>query len=97
MRIITYTRINEFVRRYSDADVALREWYFKSRKSDWQNVTDVRSSFRTADYIGNNRFVFDIKGNRYRLCAIILFPSQKIFIRFIGTHAEYDKVNCKLI
>ena len=97
MRIITFKRIREFILIHSEADVALREWYFKATRSEWKNIVDVRNTFRTADYIGNNRYVFNIKGNKFRVCAIVLIPSQKIYIRFIGTHSEYDKIDCKTI
>ena len=97
MRIITFKRIQSFILKYSDADIALRDWYFKAKKSEWGNIVDVRNTFRTADYIGSNRFVFNIKGNNFRLCAIVIFPSKKIYIRFIGTHSEYDKVDYKTI
>jgi len=97
MRIITFKRIREFSLIHYDADIALRDWYFKATNSQWKNIVDVRNTFRTADYIRNNRYVFNIKGNKFRLCAIVLIPSQKIYIRFIGTHSEYDKIDCKTI
>ena len=97
MRIITFKRIQSFIINHPDADIALRDWYFKAKKSEWKNIVDLRNTFRTADYIGNNRFVFNINGNKFRLCAIVIFPSKKIYIRFIGTHSEYDKVDCKMI
>jgi len=53
--------------------------------------------FGSVDYVGNNRYVFNIKGNHYRLVAIVIFASQKIYIRFIGTHTEYSKIDCKTI
>jgi len=57
----------------------------------------VKETFTSADYVGNNRFVFNIKGNNYRLIAIIIFASQKVYIRFIGTHKDYDKIDASNI
>ncbi|MGM0619833.1 MAG: type II toxin-antitoxin system HigB family toxin [Bacteroidota bacterium] len=95
MRIVTFKRIREFSNNYKDAKIALEDWYFKTTKSKWHNLSDIRKTFNSADYVGNNRFVFNIKGNQYRLVAIIIFASQKVYIRFIGTHEEYNRIDCK--
>ena len=97
MRIITFLRIKEFVEKHSDADIALRDWYKKTQNAEWKSFTDVKETFNSADYVGNNRFVFNIKGNNYRLVAIIIFASQKVYIRFIGTHKDYDKIDASNI
>jgi mRNA interferase HigB len=92
MRIVTYRRIQEFARKYADSELALRFWYSTASKKDWSSSNDIKNDFNSVDYVGNNRFVFNIKGNAYRLVAIISFNSKKVYIRFIGTHAEYDKI-----
>lgn len=97
MRIITFLRIREFAGKYRDSDITLRDWYKKTQNSSWKNLADIKETFNTADYVGNNRFVFNIKGNHYRLVAIIIFASQKVYIRFIGTHKEYDKIDASNI
>lgn len=97
MRIVTFLRIKEFIKKHSNSDVALRDWYFKTRRSEWENLNDIKQTFNSIDYVGNNRYVFNIKGNDYRLVAIIIFASKKVYIRFIGTHAEYDKIDCSNI
>jgi mRNA interferase HigB len=94
MRIITFKRINEFSEIYPDSKIALAEWYHKTKKAVWNNLNDVRKTFNSVDYIGNNRYVFNIRGNHYRLVAIIIFASQKVYIRYIGTHSEYEKIDC---
>ena len=73
---------------------ALRDWYKKTEKADWSCLADVKQTFNSVDYIGNDRFVFNIKGNDYRLVAIILFAARKVFVRWIGTHKEYDNKDC---
>jgi len=97
MRVVTFKKIKEFSEKYTDSITALKEWYFKTSKAKWKNLKDLKMNFGSADYIGNNRFVFNIKGNNYRLVAIIIFASQKVYIRFIGTHEEYNKTDCRNI
>jgi len=97
MRIVTFKRIQAFIERHKDSKTALEEWYFKTTKAEWQNLSDIKRSFNSVNYVGNNRFVFNIKGNNYRLVAIIIFSSQKVYIRFIGTHDAYVKIDCKNI
>lgn len=93
MRIVTYKRILEFVAKHADAETPLQVWYHTLRAKNWQHLNDLRQSFTGVDYVGNHRYVFNIKGNDYRLVAIISFAAQKAYIRFIGTHAEYDKID----
>lgn len=97
MRIVTFSKIKSFTEQHSDADVALRDWYYKTKHSEWNNFNEVKQTFNSADYVGNNRYVFNIKGNDYRLVAIIIFASKKVYIRFIGTHLQYDKTDCSNI
>ena len=92
MRIITFKRIKEFSEIHADADIPLRLWYSVCSKREWKSLNDIKKDFNSVDYIGNQRFVFNIKGNTYRLIAIISFNAQKIYIRFIGTHSQYDKI-----
>lgn len=92
MRVVTFKRIQEFVSNHADAEIPLRFWYSTVSKKDWTSLNDIRKDFNSVDYVGNHRFVFNIKGNSYRLIAIISFNAKKVYIRFIGTHAEYDKI-----
>jgi len=92
MRIITYKRIQEFVVKHADSETALNYWYHTTNSSKWKNFNDIKNTFNSVDYVGNNRYVFNIKGNHYRLIVIISFNAQKVYIRFIGTHEEYDKI-----
>ena len=65
--------------------------------AQWTHLMSVKADFASADYVGNNRIVFDIKGNDYRLVAVVLFVAGTVFIRWVGTHSEYDKINVKTI
>lgn len=92
MRIITYKRIKEFSEIHADSENALNLWYHTVSVKNWTNINELKQDFNNVDYVGNHRFVFNIKGNSYRLIAIISFNAQKVYIRFIGTHADYDKI-----
>jgi mRNA interferase HigB len=70
----------------------LRNWYKKTKESEWNSFADIKQTFNSVDSVGNDRFVFNIKGNDYRLIAIVIYASKKVYIRFIGTHSEYDKI-----
>lgn len=94
MRIITFAAIRNYVLKHADADAPLRDWYKKTEKAEWSCLADIKRTFNSVDYVGNDRFVFNIKGNDYRLVALILFAAKKVFIRWIGTHKEYDKKDC---
>lgn len=97
MRIIKHKTIVDFYTRHAGAKTALEDWYIKTEEAMWDNFADIKNTFKSVDAVGNKRFVFNIKGNNYRLVAIILFVPKMVFIRFIGTHAEYDKIDCTTI
>src|ERR1039458_9206069 len=92
MVVIAQRIINEFAKDYPLAADGLNRWYKQVLSSDWQNFADVKRTFNSADYIGNDRFVFDIGGNSYRLVAMIHFKRRTLYIRFIGTHKQYDQI-----
>ena len=92
MRIVTFRVIQEYAEKHPESDIPLREWYKKTKESQWKCFADIKQTFSSADNVGNNRFVFDIKGNHYRFIAIVIFASQKVYIRFVGTHSEYNKL-----
>ena len=98
MKVVTLKFIQEYIEEHADSDTALKDWYKKAKESEWNCFADIKQTFNSVDSIGNNRFVFNIKGNSYRLIAIVIFASKKVYIRFIGTHSEYDKINdCSII
>lgn len=97
MRIIKHKTIVDFYTGHADSKTALEDWYIKTEEAMWDNFADIKNTFNSVDAVGNRRFVFNIKGNNYRLVAIVLFVPKTVFIRFIGTHAEYDKIDCTTI
>lgn len=84
--------IRNFIDSHADSSAALKLWYKKTSKADWGSFADIREMFNSADYVGNDRYVFNIHGNSYRLVAMVFFPAKRVYIRWIGTHAEYDRI-----
>lgn len=92
MVIISHKAIREFCKMQPQLITPLERWYDIARKANWSNFNDVKKDFNTADYVSNGLYVFDIKGNNCRLIARILFKTRTVFIKFIGSHKEYDKL-----
>lgn len=97
MRIISRSTLRDFWESHPDAEGALKTWYYDASHADWKSPTDVKAVYSSASIIANNRVVFNIKGNTYRLIVAIRYDIGIIFVRFIGTHAEYDKVDAETI
>ncbi len=95
MRVVTKKKIVEYYLKHSTSKTALELWYKTTSKAEWDNLNELKQHFRTTDYVGNNRVVFNIKGNDFRLIAIIIYISKKVYVRWVGTHAEYDKIEAK--
>jgi len=97
MRVISKKIIREFIEDYPDSGVKLGRWYKWMSKGKYTNLNELRSKYSDVEYIGNDRYVFNIGGNKYRLVAIINFKAQRAYVRFIGTHAKYSLIDCKNI
>jgi len=97
MRIISRKALREFWEKHPDAEQPLRAWYANVKRAAWKTPLDVKTAYRNASFLANNRVVFNIKGNRYRLVAAINYQYSVIYIRFVGTHQEYDKINAATI
>ena len=93
MRIIARKTLKSYWDKHKDSEIPLRSWYHTARKAKWLNFNELKQQFINASLVGNDRVVFNIKGNDYRLVVRIHFASGKMFIRFIGTHREYDKID----
>jgi mRNA interferase HigB len=98
MRIFVYKTIVEYYKKYPDSKIALENWFIRTKESRWNNFAEMKSTFNSVDSAGNRRYVFNIKGNSYRLVAIVLFVPKYVYIRFVGTHTEYNKItDCSTI
>lgn len=92
-RIIAKRTLREYWEKNPDCELHLKTWYDTAKKSKWKNSNEIKATYRNASIVGNNRVVFNIKGNHYRLIVKFNFERDWAFIRFIGTHKDYDKIN----
>lgn len=97
MVVIIKKTLQDFARKHPTAAEPLNRWYEIAKNADWVTFSDIKKDFGPTDYVGNDRYVFNIKGNDYRLVTMIFFDTRTIYIRFVGTHKEYDKIDCKNI
>lgn len=97
MRSIAVKTLREFGERHADAEQALKAWYREASEERWKDPAEIKRRYTSADVIPGNRMVFNIKGNSYRLIAKIHCNTGIIYIRFVGTHAEYDKIDAATI
>ena len=97
MRVIAKSTLRDYWEEHKDVEQALLSWYKVANQAKWSNFNEVKLQFGTCKIIGNDRIVFKVRGNNYRLIIKISFENQLIWIRFIGTHSEYDSINAKQI
>ena len=97
MRIIARNKIIEYYMRHPDAETAFEDWYQKVKKAEWTCFADMKQIFGSVDSVGNQHYVFNIRGNNHRLIVVVKFTIKLVLVRFIGTHAEYDLIDAKNI
>lgn len=93
MRIIAKSTLRAFWIQHPDAEESLLAWYREAQKADWDRPEKIKEKYRSASFLGRNRVVFNIKGNKYRLVVKIKYEKQLVFVRFVGTHTDYDAIN----
>ncbi len=97
MRVIALSRLRNFWNKHPQAETPLRSWYAEASRADWRSPADIKAAYRNASFLKNNRVVFNIKGNDYRLVVAVHYNRGMMYIRFIGTHREYDKIDAARI
>ena len=99
MHVISHRKLKEFYESpgKEDSRIALERWYHIALQAEWRNLSEIKEDFPATDYVGNQHYVFNIKGNNYRLVVVVKFSIGRVFIRFVGTHAEYDKIDCSTV
>lgn len=97
MRIIALRSLREFWTTHADAEEALRARYADARQANWRTPADIRATYANASFLSHNRVVFNIRGNTYRLIVMINYSYGIVYIRVVGTHAEYDRVDAETI
>ena len=97
MRVISFRTLRDFWQRHAAAEQALKAWFREAEAAHWASFDEIKARYRSADVIPGNRVVFNIKGNNYRLIVKIHYNTGRVYIRFVGTHAEYNKIDAGTI
>ena len=99
MRVVSRAALREFWEQpiYQDSEQPLKSWYEEAKNANWQNPQEIKDQYRNASFVGNNRVVFNIHGNKYRLIVAVNYKFAMVYVRFVGSHAEDDKVDATTI
>ncbi|MCC6194915.1 MAG: type II toxin-antitoxin system HigB family toxin [Burkholderiales bacterium] len=97
MRIIAISTLRRFWQKHPTTEIPLKAWYAEARRARWDSPADLRADRRNVSILANGRAVFNIKGNDYRLVVAIRYDKQIMFVRFIGAHAEYDRIDATTV
>lgn len=97
MHIVSLKTLRTFWAIHPDAEQPLRAWYAIAKRAQWRTPVDIKADYGSASFVGNNRVVFNIKGNTYRLIVLVEYQKGRLFVRFVGTHAEYDRIDAKMV
>lgn len=97
MRVIAVSTLRAFWERHPDAEQPLKAWYEEAASATWTQPADIKSQYRSASVLKNRRVVFNIKGNDYRLIVAIAYKLQIVYVKFVGTHKEYDAVDAETV
>lgn len=93
MKIVAKRSLITFWEKYPDSEQPLRAWHDEAKKALWKTPQDIKRQYASASFLANNRVVFNIKGNQYRLVVAVAYRIGAVYIKFVGTHAEYDRTN----
>src|SRR5512133_190358 len=97
MRVIALRALREFWEQHPEARPAPEAWYYDARRATWKAPSDIKESYRNASVVGKNRVVFNIKGNSYRLVVAVQYEHGIVFVRFVGTHRDYDRIDVETV
>lgn len=97
MRIIRRRILREFWEKHPDASISLQTWFHDVERAAWNTPSDIKMVYQNASFVANNRVVFNIKGNHYRLVVLVVYQCGVVYIRFVGTHEEYDRIDVNTI
>lgn len=95
MHVIARRTLIDFYAKHDEAQGHLEAWWHETKRADWSCPEDIKKRYHTASFLAGNRVVFNIGGNRYRLIVKINYPTKTVFIRFVGTHSEYNRINAE--
>jgi mRNA interferase HigB len=95
MHLITRQKLKQYWQAHPDTEEVLKAWAKEVEHAQWKTPNDIKDHYRSADFLNDNRVVFNIKGNHYRLVVKVNYSAKVVFVRFIGTHKEYEKINAE--
>lgn len=93
MWILTKAPLRAFWEKHPDAEGWLQAWHKDTERAQWDEPNDIRADYNSVSFVANDRVVFNVCGNKYRLIVHVLYEAKRVYVRFVGTHAEYDAVN----
>lgn len=97
MRVIALSTLRTFWDKHPDAETPIRAWYALASRANWKTPADIKEAYRGASFTANNRVVFNVKGNDYRLVVSVRYGHGLMYVRFVGTHRQYDKIDAETI
>lgn len=97
MRVISRKILREFWEKHPDARQPLQAWYADAKHATWTSPANIKSVYRNASFLADNRVVFNIKGNRYRIIVVVQYRYELVYVRFVGTHKDYDRIDARTI
>lgn len=97
MRVISRRRLKEFWLKHPQAENPLKAWFAETEKALWSTPQDIKNYYRSADFLKDNKVIFNISGNKYRLIVQINYNFKIVYVKFIGTHKEYDNIDPEII
>jgi len=97
MRIIALSTLRLFWEKHPDAEMSLRNWYAEASRANWRTPADIKAAYRNASFTANNRVVFNVKGNDYRLVVAVHYDRGQMYVRFVGAHRQYNTINAETI
>lgn len=97
MHVIKKKTLQDFWQQHPAAETPLRAWLKDAENAEWRSMHDIKAYARTADLVGDHRAVFNIGGNKFRLVVLCLLAKGRLYVRFVGTHAEYDRIDARRV
>ncbi|KAF1696565.1 type II toxin-antitoxin system HigB family toxin [Pseudoxanthomonas koreensis] len=97
MRVIAKPVLEAFWKRHPDSEQTLQSWHDEAKAANWRSPQDIKDMYAHASFVGGNRVVFNLRGNHYRLVVAVAYGFQAVYIKFIGTHAEYDRIDAATV
>jgi mRNA interferase HigB len=97
MRVISIKKLKKFWELYPESEAAFHSWYAEAKAATWKNPAEIKEQYGSASILKDSRVVFNICGNKYRLVVKINYPYSVVYVRFVGTHKEYDAIDAEVV